>query len=328
MDSPSAPQAPDPIQTAQAQGTANADAARLTTQLNRPNQVTPYGTLSWQQAPATQTFDQSGYDAAMQQWRNSQAVGDNSIPGMPEPTRDSFTKMTPSDQWTSTITLDPRVQSIVDAQLGTSQGLNGAINSSLAQVNDAFGRPIDYSSMPGAPAASEAARKSVEDALYGRATSRLDPQFSDRQQRLESDLTNAGIPRGSEAWDREMRNFNFGRNDAYQQARDAAIAAGGQEQTRLFDLQARAHNDAISEAERKRALVLNELASLRNGQQVQMPQFSSGMSGTQVQPAPVAQSAYNSYQGNLNAYNTQVGANNSFMNGLFQLGSAAVPFMF
>ena len=42
-----APSPPDPIATANAQGAANVDAARITTALNRANQVTPWGNLSW-----------------------------------------------------------------------------------------------------------------------------------------------------------------------------------------------------------------------------------------------------------------------------------------
>ena len=42
-----APAAPDPYAVATAQGTANIDAARITTALNRANQITPYGNLTW-----------------------------------------------------------------------------------------------------------------------------------------------------------------------------------------------------------------------------------------------------------------------------------------
>jgi hypothetical protein len=44
-----APAAPDPYAVANAQGAANIDAARITTALNRANQVTPYGSLTWAQ---------------------------------------------------------------------------------------------------------------------------------------------------------------------------------------------------------------------------------------------------------------------------------------
>ena len=42
-----APAPPDTIATANAQGAANVDEARITTALNRANQVTPWGNLTW-----------------------------------------------------------------------------------------------------------------------------------------------------------------------------------------------------------------------------------------------------------------------------------------
>lgn len=46
-----APSGPDYSGAAQAQGQANTQATRLSTQLNRPNEVTPYGSRTWYQGP-------------------------------------------------------------------------------------------------------------------------------------------------------------------------------------------------------------------------------------------------------------------------------------
>lgn len=46
--SPSPPPAPDPIATATAQGVINADTARLQGRMNRLDQVTPYGSLTYE----------------------------------------------------------------------------------------------------------------------------------------------------------------------------------------------------------------------------------------------------------------------------------------
>jgi hypothetical protein len=45
--SPSAPAAPDPVATANAQSAANAETARVQARLNRVNQTTPYGSISY-----------------------------------------------------------------------------------------------------------------------------------------------------------------------------------------------------------------------------------------------------------------------------------------
>lgn len=347
MDSPSVPQTPDPIATANAQGAANLDAARLTTKLNRADQYTPFGSMTWTQGPATRTFNQDRYDAALKAAQASQGQpgGDQPInpiwdiakgvkrspttPGaiaLPDRNDAQFYDETPGDQWSSHINLDPRIQSILDSQLQTQQGMSGVVNDALGRVNSEFSKPIDYSNLPAAGDASLTSLKNVEDALYGRATSRLDPQFSQQEQQLRSDLMNRGIVEGSEAWKNQLDNFNRSKSDAYDLARTTAITGAGQEASRLFGMQNTAHQDALSELERKRALVLNELNGLKSGQQVQTPSFSSTPGGT-VNPAPVAQSIWNGYQGQMNNYNAGVGASNSMMGGLFQLGSAALPFM-
>lgn len=49
--SPSPPPAPDPVATANAQGAANKDAAIAAAILNNPNQITPWGNLTFAQGP-------------------------------------------------------------------------------------------------------------------------------------------------------------------------------------------------------------------------------------------------------------------------------------
>lgn len=363
MDSPSVPQSPDPKVVAGEQGKLNTDAARLTAQLARPNQVTPFGSLTWEQGAPTKTFNQSRYDAAVAAAQQAVAAAQQAGGGTPQPigyeggndflgfggtpyygvNPDGSYQYTPpsvtpgvtpdrndpqfydekaSDSWTSRVTLDPRVQAVLDAQLKTSQGLNTAVDNSLQQVNDAFAKPIDYNALPPAPSADEAARKRVEDALYGRYTSRLDPRFKVQENRLRSDLMNRGLVEGSEAWKTAMDNFNRDKTDAYQTATQEAVGHGGEEMSRYFGLESTARQNALAEQERKRALVLNELNSLRGGQQVSMPTFGNGATGATVNPAPIAQAMQNAYQGQLGAYSSGVASNNNMMGTLGSLGSA------
>jgi hypothetical protein len=392
MDSPSPPQAPDPVVIAGAQGAANLEAARTNTTLNRPNQITPYGSLTWEN---NGSFDQAGYDAAMAAYNAGQTGGvaggatsaaTSSNPydsigtgwqeqqGDPDPyaalrtppptpgTAGSTGGTAPrredymsgnQDQWTSRVTLDPRVQALVDAQLQTSQGLTGAINTSLERVSN-LQPAMDPSTLFGAaqsnldkagqlaPEASDAVRKRVEDALYSQAQSRLDPRFAAMENERRSTLMNRGLTEGSEVWDREMQNFGRERNDAYDTAQWGATARGGEEMQRLFGMELEAANFArglagdyrnldatrfdTSNAYRNNAI--NELSALRSGAQVSMPTFSNAMTGGTMAPAPVAQSAYNSYQGQMGQYNADVASNNAFMSGLFSLGGAAMGGMF
>lgn len=208
MDNGSPPQPPDPFALASAQGKENTDAARLTAQLNRVNQVTPYGSLTYSQTP-TRTFNEGRFNAAMglynqgqggqpytgpadadpvtkayyeflgrapdsggmgyysgkdPEWMRSDIQGSaeaqayraahpagSATPGGAAPDRNDaqFYDAGPADNWTATTTLDPKVQALLDAQMATSQGMQGSIQHQLEGVNKEFANPLDYSGAPG-----------------------------------------------------------------------------------------------------------------------------------------------------------------------------------
>ena len=64
----------------------------------------------------------------------------------------------------------------------------------------------------------------TQDALYKANTQYLDPQFAQSQSKMESQLANQGITRGSEAYNNAMLNFNNQKQQAYDSARNNAIA--------------------------------------------------------------------------------------------------------
>src|SRR5687768_13927560 len=68
----SPPPAPDPEKTAAAQGAANEATARTQFKLNAFNDHGPTGSVTWRQPGAT--FDQAGYDRAMQQYERDAAA--------------------------------------------------------------------------------------------------------------------------------------------------------------------------------------------------------------------------------------------------------------
>jgi ribosome assembly protein YihI (activator of Der GTPase) len=74
-------------------------------------------------------------------------------------------------------------------------------------------------------------RQKVEDALM----SRLNPSLERDRESLRTSLLNQGVREGSEAFDRAMNRFGEQSNDARMQA----VLAGGQEQSRMADLEAR-----------------------------------------------------------------------------------------
>lgn len=90
----------------------------------------------------------------------------------------------------------------------------------------------------GAPAVGKAAdtRARAEQAIYDSASSRLNPQWDQRRQSLESDLAVRGISMNSDAYSRAMADFDRSRNDAYAQAQMNAITGGGAEAQRDYGM--------------------------------------------------------------------------------------------
>lgn len=84
-----------------------------------------------------------------------------------------------------------------------------------------------------------------------------------------------------------------------------------------------ARQQALTEQAYLRQLPLNEINALRSGSQVQMPQFAN-WGGQNMIPPPLMNAAQAQYQGGLDSYNAQVGAQNSTMSGLFGLGGSAL----
>ena len=163
----SAPPAPDPNTVSAAQTKSNIDTARLNARLNRVNQVTPYGSLTYSQNQ-TPTFDEAGYNKAMDAWQKAQQTptaptpvygqGENGFDQVtgytggtqgnstPMPTRDQF--MSPgSDDWTATINLSPEQQKLLDSDNRIKAQLGAVAESGLARVNTAMGQPFDTSQL-------------------------------------------------------------------------------------------------------------------------------------------------------------------------------------
>ena len=150
-------------------------------------------------------------------------------------------------------------------------GAEGAVQ----RATDAYGTPFDYSGAPAAPSGDAAARQQVIDSVYGQYASRLDPKFAGEMQQMETKLANSGIARGTPAFSAAMDDFNRGRNDAYQTAQNAAIQAGGAEQSRLFGLGTSARQNAIAEQ--------NYLRALPGQEQGQLLGYQGQLSGLQGQ---------------------------------------------
>lgn len=232
---------PDPNVVSAAQTKSNIDTATAEAFLNRVDQTTPWGASTWTTggtnpdgtprfaqnvslAPAEQAqLDrQRGLDASLTDFASSQVGRLQDTMGKPF----TFQGLPAQVAGVDRSSLPPLNPTIAPA---------GAQTSGYKRKEPVWGLDLTDTESFNLPTDFSADRQRVEDAIYGRATSRLDPQFGNRLNDIESRLTAMGIPRGSEAWNREMSAYERDKNDAYDMARTSAITGGGAEQSRLFE---------------------------------------------------------------------------------------------
>ena len=296
----SPPAAPDPVATAQAQTTSNIATARKTAELNRVNQVGPYGSITYTQGQPTTdvgawTEQQVAAERARFEAANPGRTWDEGAH------RRALAENAPgADNWTMTTTLSPEQQRLYDLTTGAQTTYGEIGNNQLRAVKDTLSAPdtVDYGA--------------ARDQALAAQRARLDPYYAQQEEGLRSRLLNQGLAEGTEGWNRAFQQFNQGRNDALLQADLQAGNTVGQQ---------------IQQTTALRARPLNEASVLLSGGQVQVPQLSQ-TPGTQVAPTDVISATNNAYQGNLAAWNAQNQSNNAATGGLFglagTLGGAAL----
>lgn len=209
--------------------------------------------------------------------------------------------------YTGTTTLSPEMQQLFDQQTQTKLGLGNQAQSALAT-------PLDFSGLGNY-------NQNVADAIYGRATAYMDPQWQQSEERERNRLLNAGFSVGNEGFTKAMQDFGQRKDLAYGDARDRAIIAG-------TDMGLRDRQQAIAELLTQRTQPLNELAALNSGAGVQVPQFPSGNIGANVQGPNLLGATQAQGQAANDIYNADVGTYNSNMQTAGSLGAAAIAAMF
>lgn len=332
MGKSSAPPAPDYQAAAQQTAQGNLEAARYATIANRPTQITPYGTSSWTQGSPTRTFNQQRYDAAVKQaqeagrgasggsslldyggdgvhWMGGQSAAPSNGSGfqMPDRNADQFYDMVPSDNWTQTVSLDPRIQETLNKQLALNNRYADAATVGMDRAFDTLSDPtLDMSKIP---ERAINVGQTAQEAIMAR----LNPAFAQQEEALRTRLVNQGLSAGSEAFTNDFRNFNQKRNDAELQA--ALYGIGLDDQNRKSALQEQAY---IQDRP------LNLINALRSGAQVQNPQFSSFANQATTAGPDYMGAANAQYGAALDQSNAENASMGGLMGGLFSIGGAAM----
>jgi hypothetical protein len=321
--SPSAPPAPDPRATAQAQAEFNLDAARQNADLNRINQFTPQGSLTytkgtsapWDEAAylaanpdvaaavAQQKADPGGYQL---QYKSGQ---EHYLRAGQKEGRSGAPEGYGTDRWTQTTTLSPEQQRLYDLSTQGQEIYGNAALSQLRQAQTALSSPFEFNAPDfkyGADFTGIGDPNQSRDAVEQALLARLNPDLERERASLESRLANQGITQGSEAWRAGIDDYTRQANDA----RYGAILNAGAEQSRIFGLgfgQSQFNNAARQQSLEQqlalRAQPINEASALLTGGQVQQPQFSN-FAQVGVQAPDYAGAAGQQYAGQVGAANT------------------------
>lgn len=206
---------------------------------------------------------------------------------------------------TVTQSYNPTQQQIFETNQQGQLGLATVGRDAVGRIGNILGQDVNFNRDIGSQSQG---RQEVIDAMM----SRVNQDLGRRQGDVESTLTARGIPRGSEAWNREMDQLERSRTDALQQAIVGSDARAMDER-----------RQAITELMAQRQTPLNEISALRTGSQVAPLQFQ-GFSGQNVGAAPVMQGAIAGQNAAMDAYNAQAGQAGGLMSGLFSLGSAGL----
>ncbi|SEO77515.1 hypothetical protein [Nitrosovibrio sp. Nv6] len=324
MPKPQAPAAPDYKGAAIEQGAANKEAAIASSKLSNPNIINPYGrqTVTYDSAP---TFDEAGYNAAMQRYQSSLGAQQNASPlgrllgvstsSPVAPDRSAF--MSSGDGLTPTVTqtLSPEQQALFDQSNRISQGLGDLAEGGIDRVGSMLGTQFDMSKIPDQAVAGQQGW----DNAYNAITQRNQPFMDRRREMTETQLSNQGIFRGSEAHGNAQRDLATQENDFNLGAQQQATA----QQQAQFGMDTQARQNAISQEAFLRQLPLNEINALRSGAIINVPQFQ-GFQGQQMAASPIMQATQAQDQANMGRYNIQSGNANNMMSGLFGLGSSGM----
>lgn len=297
MKTPKAPPPPDPYRTASAQSGANRDAAISGALINNYDEDSPFGSLRYKQTGFNYYTDSQGRRVAVPKFHRS-------------------------------VSLSPDQQAIYDKKQAAGKNMADLAVSQSAKLNQLLNKPFNPQKLPERVNMNtlnkdySEDRRRIEDAML----SRYNRMHNQQASQMENKLLNQGLTPGSSAWNEQMDQLGRQQTDARMQA----ILAGGQEQSRLNQLdfqranyQNQLRQQALSEAFALRNQPINEITALMSGAQLRAPQFA-GAHRQNIGAANIGNYINNAYQGRLNAYQQKMANHQAMMSGLFQLGATGI----
>lgn len=314
-----APPSIDYNSLAQSQGAANQQAANLSSILSNYNTSSPFGTSNFSQG-------------SNGQWNLSQILSPqgqslfNSQQGLAGNLANTGNSLA----------------SLFGGEAGAGSGLLGSLGGLASGLPTGALNFNGLTPLPTSATDFGNAVTSARDAAYNQQEAYLRPQQAEQSSDFAQQMADQGINPGTAAYDRAYGDLSRGQTFANQQAQDAAVAAGNQEQQALFgeNLSSRQQgaNEALQSYQSLPNLIselagagggllsggasgLGGLGSLANfGWAAGIPTYGGGP--TTVQPANYAQAAQAANQANLGRFYAGNTLNNQLFNGIGSLGGA------
>ena len=274
----SAPPPPDYFGAAQLQGEISKENLNTQNFANRPTINTPWGTQSWD-------------TAAVRDPATGQVV----------------------TQWTQNTTLAPGLQQALQDQVDIQAGRSGLAGTLMDRTRAEYGKPVDYSQLPGFAQANTPGSlqtgvadytpglqtgfsfgaplpqidSSYRDAVANQLMDRMRPTHDYQQRQLETKLANQGFTVGSEAYNRALNELN----QRQSLERFNALDQSGNEAQRLFGMQMQTaqqgYNQNLGAAQFQNQALQNaqsmDLARMQAGNQAMAQQYGLNQSFADAQ---------------------------------------------
>jgi len=294
------PAPPDPNVVANAQTQSNLATARNEATINRYDQNTPWGNVSW-----TNNGDR---------WTQNTNLSPNQQQLLSQEEQNSL-----------------GLGQLAGDQINTVGSILGQnYNPRRFDMNAATGGQLDLSSALGD------FRGDIEGRTRELMTRGLDQQFGRAEESLRSRLANQGINAGADAFGAELQSFNEGRGDAYANAelaaRDFALGERGQHMGELLTQRGTNLSEALQGYQlddradfQQRTQPLNEIIGLMNGSQIGYQPVNPGQgANVNISPTDIAGIQQNAYGNRFGAWQQQQQGRNALLGSLANLGAAGM----
>ncbi len=218
--------------------------------------------------------------------------------------------------FTATQTLSPEQQAIYNKTTGLQSGALDTASNVLGQVNNSVNTPLSFDSAPKMPTDQTQLRNDA----YGALTARSTQDLNSAEDRQKTQLANQGIGYGSTAYNQAMLPLERARVDASNQATINAGTIARQDLSQAQTLR----NQSINETQTLRNQPLADYATLAGfGGGVQQPTYAQPTQAN-IANTDITSPVYNSYNGQLQAYQQQTSQQNALMGGLFGLAGSGL----